>query len=221
MSKNIKIDEVQRQVREENVLFDEDETYFKITEKKLDKISRTRVQSSDSKGLDYYPEDETRRGTISIEANGVYKATDFGCDVFTDFTVDVITDPYIVGLDENGDMWDVEFNPDGTVSRTGVPERITVMHGPDNLAQDGQAIDYTGVRVQLLKHDGSVFVSAQYSTGEVPFSELQFPVKVAKMTYQNYNMNTNSERQQVPVTWREPKTGEIMQDNTTITIMGR
>ena len=221
MSKNIKIDEVQRQVREENVLFDEDETYFKIVEKKLDKISRTRVQSSDSKGLDYYPEDETRRGTISIEANGVYKATDFGCDVFTDFTVDVITDPYIVGLDENGDMWDVEFNPDGTVSRTGVPERITVMHGPDNLAQDGQAIDYTGVRVQLLKHDGSVFVNAQYSTGEVPFSELQFPVKVAKMTYQNYNMNTNSERQQVPVTWREPKTGEIMQDNTTITIMGR
>ena len=220
MSKNIKFDEVKRQTMEEYESYNKDKTYFEITEMKFDQISRTRARNTENNGIEYYPEDETRKGIVYIDANSVYKASDYGFDVFSDFIVNVFAKPYITGKDEEGNDWKVEFDDNGNVDMTAIPAKIAVLSEPNNIAHEGTAIDYTGVRVQLRKSDDSVFTNEKYPTGEVPFDELQFPVTIAVMNHEDYNPSTNSERQKVLVMWREPNTGEILQANFTITIMG-
>lgn len=78
-------------------------------------------------------------------------------------------EPTVVGVDENGDLVYTE-----------IPAGIRITETPRKTEyQEGETIDYTGIRVYAIKANGSIFTDSSYHTGEIPFNELKFPEEKA------------------------------------------
>lgn len=121
----------------------------------------------------WVPEDGTQLGTKYISENGTYRASDDGYYGYSEVTVNGIGT--VSGKDpDTGDDVVVTKDPDtGEIVKTVVPSEIRVTTLPTKTTYaNGETIDYTGIVVHGYSGTGQ-------DLGEIPFSELVFPVTTA------------------------------------------
>lgn len=89
-----------------------------------------------------------------------------------------------------------------------IPSGIKIVKNPDKTTyKAGEAMDYTGIRVQLLDENGQPFASERYANTFIPFSELLFPVTTApeKSTVgTTYWQGTDTSSMEGEAYWFEP-----------------
>ena len=91
-------------------------------------------------------------------------------------------DDKISGIDPiSGNPMEVGLDENGFLTEKYLPSAIKIVVPPIKTEYNaGDSIDYTGIKVFLLKANGEYFTSDDYPTGEVPFEELVFPVTIAE-----------------------------------------
>lgn len=98
----------------------------------------------------------------------------YGVDPETDIASMIVTDP------EDGEKYIVSVEPDGTITRKLFPTKMVITTPPNKTTYtEGETMDYTGIVVTLYDKAGNVFTDDVYTTGVIPFAELEFPVAVA------------------------------------------
>ncbi len=146
-------------------------------------------------GTQYWiPEDEagdyvTKRH-LNVTQNGTYTPEDgfydevtvnvaineetYGIDPDTGTISTLVTDP------EDGEKYIVSVEPDGTITRTLFPTKMVITTPPAKTTYtEGETMDYTGIVCTLYDKAGNVFTDDVYTTGVIPFAELEFPVTIA------------------------------------------
>ena len=137
---------------------------------------RIRTIGIGSGRIGWIPYSETQTGTIAINKNGTYKASDKGLMGFSRAVVKVPSNS-VTGKKADGNDYTVTTDTDGFIVETKVPSEIKITTPPNNLgpyhgsvfAFTGDEIDFTGLVVTAYDGEGQ-------SMGEVPFGELVFPV---------------------------------------------
>lgn len=145
----------------------------------------------------WIPEEDFDLTTKHISENGTYNASDDDKYGYSTVYVNVpggvngpasdIPGSIISGIDpEDGEKytWETVEDPETgetIVVKTLMPSGIEITTLPSDLDYtDGETIDFSGIVVKLKKHDGTVYTDANYPDGVIPFSELTFPVTVAR-----------------------------------------
>jgi hypothetical protein len=136
---------------------------------------RIRTIGIGSGRIGWIPFSETQTGTIAINKNGTYKASDKGLMGFSRAVVKVPSNS-VTGKKADGNDYTVTTDPNGNIVETKVPSEIRVTTPPNvTTYTDGDAINFTGLVVTAYDAEGQ-------SMGEVPFNELIFPVTEADIS---------------------------------------
>lgn len=131
----------------------------------------------------WVPEDETELTSLTVTEDGTYRASDEGYYGYEEVTVNGIGSvtynadqgDHIGGVDlEGGDDYIIEKDPQsGDVNVKKVPSEIRINTPPSWLVyNDGENIDFTGLRVDLYDGNGNIFEDETYPNGRIPFNEL-------------------------------------------------
>lgn len=128
--------------------------------------------------------------TLSVSENGLYLAAEEEYDCYEEVEVDIseelgegdyrrITgkdpnlDPnndYVAGLDENGNL-----------TKEMIPAAIHIVVPPRKRKYlKDETLDFSGIHVYLMDGNNHRYTDSNYPTGEIPFSELIFPVTIAE-----------------------------------------
>ena len=121
------------------------------------------------------PDADTECDTLKVTANGSYSASDAGKYGY-DYVIVSVPGSSVTGRDpDTGEEVEVHTDPEtGNIVTTKLPTRISINIYPNNLVyEDGQTIDFTGLRVKAFLPDGTEY-------GIVPDGELIKPVTVAE-----------------------------------------
>lgn len=126
----------------------------------------------------WVPEDETNLTTKYITENGTYRAASEGYYGYSEVTVSGVGS--VTGRDGDGDDATVGVNEDGDIVITKLPSKIVIETLPLVTSyQDGQEIGFTGMTVKAYTASGAVWSDNSHPNGNIPISELVFPVTVA------------------------------------------
>lgn len=139
--------------------------------------------------------------TLSVSENGLYLAAEDDCDAYEEVEVsaeleegdyrkitgkDPNLDPnndYAVGLDENGNL-----------TKEMIPAAIHIVVPPRKRKyEEGETIDFDGIHVYLMDGNNHRYTDSSYPTGEIPFSELMFPVTIAEGGDAEYHASSDLE----------------------------
>lgn len=117
------------------------------------------VQGEDGKYYSWYPESEKALGTLSVDKNGVYRASDKGLYGWSSVYVNVATTDSVTGRDpDTGEEVVVRPDPEtGEITETVVPVEIRVIEPPTNpygTYIDGQTITKDGMVVKAYGANG-------------------------------------------------------------------
>ena len=166
------------------------------------------VQGEDGKYYSWYPESEKALGTLSVDKNGIYKASDKGVYGWSSVYVNVATTDSVTGRDpDTGEEVVIRPDPEtGELVTTVVPVEIRVATPPTKTSYtDGQKIDYSGIVVKAYGANGNVMQTP-------PFSALDFPVDTAR-----YDEGAT---QTIPVQWERLEDGAVLETTFNITVTG-
>lgn len=117
------------------------------------------VEGEDGKFYSWYPESEKALGTLSVDKNGVYRASDKGVYGWSQVYVNVATTDHVTGKDpDTGEEVVVRPDPEtGEITETVVPVEIRVIEPPTNpygTYVDGQTITKDGMVVKAYGANG-------------------------------------------------------------------
>lgn len=133
------------------------------------------VQGEDGKYYPWFPESDRALGTLSVDKNGIYRASDKGVYGWVQVYVNVAQTDSVTGKDpDTGEEVVVRPDPEtGELTETVVPTEIRVETPPTFTGPYGDRayIDFSGLTVAAYGEDGS-------KMQDVPFNELIFPVTV-------------------------------------------
>ena len=137
----------------------------------LDKIRTPGIEAS---YVTWVPDADTRCETLNVTANGNYVAADEDKYGYDYVTVSV-PGSSVTGRDpDTGEEVEVHTGPDGEIVETVLAIEIRVTTPPTKITYiDGETIDYSGIVVHAYSATGT-------DMGEVPYSELVFPVSMAE-----------------------------------------
>ena len=133
------------------------------------------VQGSDGKYYPWFPESDRALSTLSVDKNGIYRASDKGVYGWSRVSVNVPQNEGVSGKDpDTGE--DVYVHPDpetGELVEDVLPVEIRIITPPTFTGPygDGAYIDFTGLTVAAYGANGD-------KMQDVPFNELVFPVTV-------------------------------------------
>lgn len=137
----------------------------------LDKI---RTPGIGAGSVTWVPDKDTRCTSLRVTANGTYNAAQRG-DYGYDYVTVSVPGTSVTGRDpDTGEEVEVKVDPEtGDIVKTVLPVEIRVTTPPTKTTYtDGETIDYSGIVVHAYSATGT-------DMGEVPFSELVFPVTIA------------------------------------------
>lgn len=104
----------------------------------------------------------------------------------------------ISGIDpETGNEMEVSLDEDGFLDEEVLPSQLVIITPPDRLKyQNGDTIDFTGMIVNLLYADGTLYTSDKYPDGVIDHVDLVFPVTIANfggegIWYATSNLDTD------------------------------
>lgn len=116
------------------------------------------VQGSDGKYYPWYPESDRALGTLSVDKNGVYKASDKGVYGWSRVSVNVPQNEGVTGRDpDTGEDVYVHPDPSGELVKDVLPVEIRVIEPPTNpygIYVDGQTITKDGMVVKAYGTNG-------------------------------------------------------------------
>lgn len=166
------------------------------------------VQGSDGKYYPWFPESDRALGTLSVDKNGVYKASDKDVYGWSRVSVNVPQKEGVRGRDpDTGE--EVEVHPDpetGEIVKTVIPVEIRVTTPPTKTAYThGETIDYSGIVVHAYSSTGQ-------DMGAVPFNELVFPETTADV--QKTDEWTDGQGLNAKMLYYTPKYGAYVNPNT-------
>lgn len=125
----------------------------------------------------WVPEDEVQLSEKTINENGVYMAADDGYYGYSQVTVNGIG--AATGRGADGNDYTVHTDGDGNLVEEKIPSRIEVVTPPTRTTYgDGETIDFSGIVVKQYDANGN-------DMGDIPFSELVFPVTMADIGEQS------------------------------------
>lgn len=132
------------------------------------------VQGSDGKYYPWFPESDRALGMLSVNKNGIYRASDRGVYGWSSVSVNVPQNEGVSGKDpDTGEDVYVHPDPEGELVKDVLPVRIEVTTPPTKTEySDGEIIDYSGIVVHAYSAKGT-------DLGAVPFNELVFPIITA------------------------------------------
>lgn len=163
----------------------------------LDKL-RTSGVGGDS--ITWVPDADTRCAQLKVTANGSYAASDRNVYGF-DYVPVSVPGTSVTGKDpETGNEKQVTVDPEtGEIVETVIPSEIRVTTPPTKTTYThGETINYSGIVVHAYSADGE-------DMGEVPFSELVFPV-------------TKADVQTLPVQWSRTGDGAVLETSFDINV---
>lgn len=134
------------------------------------------VEGDDGKYYPWYPEAERQLDSLNVDKNGIYLASKYGVYGWSRVSVNVPQTDSVTGRDpETGQEVTVRADPEtGEIIETVIPSEIRVTTLPTKTTYtDGETINYTGIVVHGYSSTGQ-------DIGEIPFSELVFPVTTAQ-----------------------------------------
>lgn len=116
------------------------------------------VQGSDGKYYPWFPESDRALGTLSVDKNGVYKASDKGVYGWSRVSVNVPQNEGVTGRDpDTGEDVYVHPDPSGELVKDVLPVEIRVIEPPTNpygTYVDGQTITKDGMVVKAYGANG-------------------------------------------------------------------
>lgn len=133
------------------------------------------VEGDNGEFYPWYPEADRQLDSLSVDKNGIYRASDRGVYGWNRVSVNVAQSDRVTGKDpETGEEKTVTVDPDtGELVETIVPTEIRITTLPTKTEYThGETIDYSGIVVHAYSSTGQ-------DMGEVPFSELVFPETMA------------------------------------------
>jgi len=133
------------------------------------------VEGDNGEFYPWYPEDDRALDSLSVDKNGIYRASDRGVYGWNRVSVNVAQTDRVTGRDpETGEEKTVTSDPDtGELVETVVPTEIWVTTLPTKTEYThGETIDYSGIVVHAYSATGQ-------DMGAVPFNELVFPETIA------------------------------------------
>lgn len=127
------------------------------------------VQGSDGKYYPWFPESDRALGTLSVDKNGIYKASDKGVYEWSSVSVNVPTSEGVTGKDpDTGEEVYVHPDPSGELVKDVLPVEIRVIEPPTNpngTYVDGQTITKDGMVVKAYGANGDEMLT-------VPIAEI-------------------------------------------------
>lgn len=143
------------------------------------------VEGSNGKFYPWYPEADRQLDSLSVNKNGIYRASDRGVYGWNRVSVNVSQSDRVTGKDpQTGQEVTVTSDPQtGELVETVVPVEIRIITPPTFIGPygDGAYIDFSGLTVAAYDANGD-------KMQDVPFGELIFPVTVAR-----YNPDAQAE----------------------------
>lgn len=131
------------------------------------------VQGEDGKYYPWFPESDRALGTLSVEKNGIYRASDRGVYGWSRVYVNVPTDENVTGKGDDGNEYCVKTDEEGNIIKTKSPSELRIVTAPTKTEYIGnENIDYSGIVVNSYYADGTMCKT-------VPLSELILPVERA------------------------------------------
>ena len=125
----------------------------------------------------WYPEADRQLDSLSVNKNGIYRASDRGVYGWSRVSVNVATTDRVTGKDpDTGEEKTVTVDPEtGELVETVVPVEIRIITPPTFIGPygDGAYIDFSGLTVAAYDANGD-------KMQDVPFGELIFPIAVAR-----------------------------------------
>jgi len=129
------------------------------------------VPAIDGEGYKVTPDEENSLVVIedtTEDLSGIYGTS-----------VDTETGSMYTVTNEDGEAYLVQVDTDGAVTKTLFPCGMEIVTPPTKTSYtEGETMDYTGIQVKLLTKSGT-YTDDVYTTGVIPFAELEFPVSVA------------------------------------------
>lgn len=152
------------------------------------------VEGEDGKFYSWNPEADRALDSLSVDKNGIYRASDRGVYGWSWISVNVPQNEGVTGKDpDTGEEVYVHPDPEtGELVEDVLPVRIEVTTSPTKTEYtDGETIDYSGIEVHAYSRQN-------VDLGEVLFNELVLavqeaeydPQKVSKESTSTYNGNT-------------------------------
>jgi hypothetical protein len=134
------------------------------------------VEGDNGKFYSWYPESEKALGTLSVDKNGVYRASDKGVYGWSSVYVNVATSDSVTGRDpDTGEEVVVRPDPEtGEITETVVPVEIRVITPPTNpygVYVDGQTITKDGMVVKAYGANGDEMLTVP--VGEITLNPTQ------------------------------------------------
>lgn len=154
--------------------------------KTLANVTALRTALSGGGSCDWVPRQEANAyaatGILVARTSGVYTPP-AGIVGFRHVTVDVPNDAgYLVGTAPDGNTYKYTVDENGNAVQTVIPSAIRIATRPTRRNYTrGEAIDFTGLVVQLYDGNGNLLTDARYPDGIVPMNELSFPVTTAQL----------------------------------------
>lgn len=145
---------------------------FRATDDELDGYDVVYVSVTSISGEDYSVDvGEDQVDIVVTDEDAEYN---YGVDPETDIASMIVTDP------DDGEKYIVSVEPDGTITRKLFPTKMVITTPPTKTTYtEGETMNYTGIVCTLYDKAGNVFTDDVYTTGVIPFAELEFPVTVA------------------------------------------
>lgn len=135
------------------------------------------VEGDNGEFYPWYPEADRALDSLSVNKNGIYRASDRGVYGWDRVSVNVSQSDRVTGKDpQTGQEVTVTSDPQtGELVETVVPVEIRIITPPTFIGPygDGAYIDFSGLTVAAYDANGN-------KMQDVPFGELIFPITVAR-----------------------------------------
>lgn len=134
------------------------------------------VEGDDGEFYPWYPEADRTLDSLSVDKNGIYRASDRGVYGWNHVSVNVPQTDRVTGRDpETGEEKTVTVDPEtGELVETVVPVEIRITTPPTKTVyNDGDAIEYGGMVVKAYLKSGGLY-------GTIPTGDLTLPVTTAR-----------------------------------------
>ena len=141
------------------------------------------VQGDNGKYYPWYPESDRALDTLSVDKNGIYRASDNGVYGWGSVSVNVSQAESVTGRDpDTGEEVVIRPGPDGELEEIVVPVEIRVIEPPTNpyvTYIDGQTITKDGMVVKAYLASGELWTDESHPDGVVPNGEITINPTVA------------------------------------------
>ncbi len=162
---------------------------YDAAENGLDGYKPFRVMVQDFAATITDPEDPTKTKEVEIHIPeipdpGQLPIAEITIPDLPDYTIDPVSgissiatiDPLTGTL--TGDV--ISVDTEGNVITSTIPVSMSITTPPTKTSYtEGEVIDYRGIVCTLYNKDGTVFTNERYPDGNVPMSELEYPVSMA------------------------------------------